>query len=192
MRRIAALALTFTLALAFPAVAGGPDNIVDASPTADGAKIYRSGVMGISNGTDSVTNGNLAFAHPEGCTGCEGVAAAYQAVIVTGNPTTVAPENAAIAINTDCTSCRAFAYAYQYVVSADRGTELSKRGQGKLKGIGRQADRLVRSGLSDADLQTALEALAAKFKAAVVEDLQRSARHPHGGENHVDVNEGQG
>ncbi|MEA2194817.1 MAG: putative peptide zinc metalloprotease protein [Solirubrobacteraceae bacterium] len=188
MRRTAALVVTFTLALAFPAVAGGPNNVVNASPTSDGAKVYRTGVKVTSTGADSITSTNLAFAHPSGCTGCEGIAAAYQAVIVTGNPSDVRPQNGAVAVNTDCTSCVAFAYAYQYVVSADRGTHLSSTGKARIKDIRDEANRLVRGGLTptlDADLQ----ALAVKFKAAVVDDLDRTGADPHAGVADADTDE---
>jgi hypothetical protein len=189
MRRTAALVTTFTLALAFPAVAGGPNNVVKASPTSDGAKIYRAATKVTSTGADSITSTNLALAQPTGCTGCEGIAAAYQAVIVTGNPSEVKPTNAAVAVNTDCTSCGAFAYAYQYVVSADRGTHLSQTGKAKIKEIRSEADRLVRAGLPYPDLDAKLDALAVKFKAAVVDDLQRSAADPQQGAQQADVDE---
>ena len=156
MRRIAALVTTFTLALAFPAVAGGPNNVVKASPTTDGAHVYRVGVKVTSTGADSITSANLALAQPSGCTGCEGIAVAYQAVVVTGNPSDVTPTNAAIAVNTECTSCGAFAYAYQYVVSADRGTHLSSTGKAKIKDIRAEANRLARSGLPYPELDSRL------------------------------------
>jgi hypothetical protein len=189
MRRIAALVTTFTLALAFPAIAGGPNNVVKASPTTDGAKVYRTAVKVSSTGADSITSTNLALAQPSGCTGCEGIAVAYQAIIVTGNPSDVSPTNAAVAVNTQCTSCGAFAYAYQYVVSADRGTHLSSTGKAAMKAIRSEADRLVGSGLAYTDLDAQLKALAVKFKAAVVDDLERTGADPHDGSRDADTDE---
>jgi hypothetical protein len=189
MRRIAALVTTFTLALAFPAVAGGPNNVVKASPTTDGAKVYRTAVKVTSTGADSITSTNLALAQPSGCTGCEGIAAAYQAIILTGNPSDVRPTNAAVAVNTQCTSCGALAYAYQYVVSADRGTHLSSTGKARINAIRSDADRLVRSGLAYPDLDAQLKALAVQFKAAVVDDLERSGADPHDGAPEADTDE---
>jgi putative peptide zinc metalloprotease protein len=188
MRRTAALVVTFTLALAFPAIAGGPNNVVKASPTTDGAKVYRTGVKVGSTGASSITSTNLALAQPSGCTGCEGIAAAYQAVIVTGNPSDVQPVNAAVAANSDCTSCVAYAYAYQYVVSADRGTHLSATGKARIKDIRDEANRLVRGGLTPT-LDADLTALAVKFKAAVVDDLDRAGADPHAGVAEADVDE---
>jgi putative peptide zinc metalloprotease protein len=189
MRRIAALVTMFTLALAFPAVAGGPNNVVKASPTTDGAHVYRAAVKVSSTGADSITSTNLALAQPSGCTGCEGIAVAYQALIVTGNPSDVRPTNAAVAVNSACTSCGAFAYAYQYVVSADRGTHLSSTGQAKIKDIRDKANALARSGLPYPELDSQLAALAATFKAAVVDDLARTDADPHGGAQEVDTDE---
>lgn len=189
MRRIAALVTTFTLVLAFPAAAGGPNNVVKASPTSDGATIYRSGVKVASTGADSISSTNLALAAPSGCTGCEGIAAAYQAVIVTGNPSDVRPVNAAVAVNSECTSCGAYAYAYQYVVSADRGTHLSRTGREKIRDIRAEANALVRSGLPYHELDARLAALAVKFKAAVVNDLERVGGDPHDGQQTVDIDE---
>src|SRR3954468_10796906 len=128
MRRVLALVTTFTLWLAIPAEAGGPNNVVNASPNADGVAIHRSGVQVVSTGTDNVTSTNLALAGPTGCTGCEGIAVAFQALILTGNPTVITPVNAAVAANTNCNTCKAFAFAYQLVVTADHGTHLSALG----------------------------------------------------------------
>jgi putative peptide zinc metalloprotease protein len=189
MRRIAALVTTFTLTLAFPAAAGGPNNVVMASPTADGAHVYRSAVKVGLTGADSITSSNLAVARPTGCTGCEGVAVAFQALILTGNPSDVRPANAAVAVNTECTSCGAFAFAYQYVVSADRGTHLSAVGRAKVGEIRRQADTLARSGLAYPDLDAQLSQLATKFKAAVVDDLDRTGADPHDGSRDADSDE---
>ena len=44
MRRVLALATTLTLWLALPAAAGGPNNVVRVSPTADGSHIHRASV----------------------------------------------------------------------------------------------------------------------------------------------------
>src|SRR5205085_6118441 len=109
-RRALALIATFTVVLAAPAVAGGPDHVVNASPTADSQSIHRSGVQVASTGSDTVDSTNLARATPHDCTGCEGIAVAFQAVIATGKPSNVSPNNFAVAVNSNCTSCRAFAF----------------------------------------------------------------------------------
>jgi len=189
MRRVLALVMTFTLWLALPAIAGGPNHIVSASPTADGAHMYRSGVQVSRTGTDSVTSSNIARATPSNCTGCEGVAVAFQAVIMTGNPSTVSPTNAAVAINSNCTSCKAFAFAYQYVVNADRGTHLSATGRAKISDIRKQAATLVTSGLPYNQLDSQLKALAVNFKTAVYNDLEHSGADPHDSSRDADTDQ---
>jgi hypothetical protein len=60
MRRLLALIATFTVVLAVPAAAGGPDNVVRASPTVDGATIHRADVQVVRTGADTVDSTNLA------------------------------------------------------------------------------------------------------------------------------------
>lgn len=189
MRRVIVLAMTWTLCLAIPATAGGPNHVVIASPTADGAHIYRSSVQVASTGSDSVTSSNIATATPHDCTGCEGIAVAFQAVIMTGHPSNFAPNNAAVAVNSNCTSCGAFAFAYQYTVSADRGTHLSTDGRAKVAAIRREAAADVNAGLAYSELDASLKALAVKFRAAVDADLERSGADPHDGTRDADTDE---
>ena len=177
MRRFAALVATLTVWLAAPATAGGPDNVVNASPTADGAQIHRAHVQVASTDADTVDSTNLALAHPHDCTGCEGISVAFQAVIVKGDPSTVSPRNVAAGVNTDCTSCGAFAFAYQYVVSAG-DAHLSDDARARIDDIRHQADDLVDSGLPYDQLDARLQALEADFKAAVRGGLQ--APHTEG------------
>ena len=189
MRRVAALVTTFTLWLAFPAAAGGPNQVVQSSPTTDGDKIYRTGVQATSTGAETITSSNVALARPSGCTGCEGIAVAYQAVVVTGNPSEASPRNAAVAVNTECTDCGAFAYAYQYVVSADSGTYLSSAAREKIRGVRTKATELVHAGLAYDELETRLKELAVEFKSIVVNDLERTGGDPTGGVPDTEVDE---
>jgi putative peptide zinc metalloprotease protein len=189
MRRVIALATTLTLWLAFPAVAGGPNNVVLASPTADGALIHRSSVKVGSTGADSITSSNIASATPHDCTGCEGIAVAFQAIIVTGKPSDFRPTNAAVAVNSNCTSCGAFAFAYQYTVQADRGTHLSRDGRAKIAMIRQQANEAVDAGLPYDQLDAKLKALSTDFKTAVLSDLDRSGADPHDGSRDADADE---
>ena len=179
MRRLLALVTTFTLWLALPAAAGGPNQVVNASPSADGVALHRSGVQVVTTGADSIDSTNLALARPTNCTGCEGIAAAFQAVILTGNPSVIRPVNAAVAVNTGCTGCKAFAFAYQLVVSAARGTELSPQGRAQVNDIRRRAAALVDSGLPFDQLDAQLTALQEEFRADVLAALQQSGDDPH-------------
>ena len=189
MRRVIALTVTWTLCLALPATAGGPNHVVVASPTADGAQIHRSNVQVSSTGSDSVTSTNLASATPHDCTGCEGIAVAFQAIIMTGHPANFAPTNAAVAVNSNCTSCGAFAFAYQYTVDADRGTHLSKDGRDKIAAIRREAAADINAGLPYDQLDATLKTLSLKFRSAVDNDLERSGADPHNGTLDADTDE---
>lgn len=189
MRRALALAATFTLWLALPAAAGGPNNVVTASPTADGAKVHKVSIKVGSTGADTVDSSNVAYAAPHDCTGCEGIAVAFQAIIMTGAPTTFTPRNYAVAINSNCTGCGAFAYAYQYTVSADRGTHLGSVGRAKVAAIRREANTAVDAGLPYAELDARLKALTTRFRAAVDDDLERSGADPHDASRDADVDE---
>jgi putative peptide zinc metalloprotease protein len=182
MRRILALIAAFTVCLAAPATAGGPNNVVIASPTADASQIHRSAVQAATTGADDVDSGNLALARPHDCTGCEGIAVAFQAIIATGSPSTVRPTNAAVAANSACTQCGAFAYAYQYYVTADRGARLSDAARDGIDIIRQQAAALVDDGLPYDELDTALDALAVKFHDTVLQGLQQDDANPRGGE----------
>ena len=187
MRRALALIAIFTLALVAPAAAGGPDHVVSVSPTAAGQSIHRSGVQVGVTGSDTVDSTNLARATPHDCTGCDGVAVAFQAVIATGSPHTVSPRNAAVAVNSNCTSCNAFAFAYQYVVMTDGPAHLSADGRARVNDIRSQVADAINAGLSDPDLDARLQDLAAQFQAAVHDGLQSAGEHPHDGRDTEDV-----
>jgi hypothetical protein len=88
VRRLIAI-VTLAAALlalgAFPAIAGGPNNVVVAESTADpvngaAGTVVRSRVLTGSTGADEVTSTNLASAHSHDCTGCRATAVAFQAV----------------------------------------------------------------------------------------------------------------
>lgn len=178
MRRLALLITTLTtLSLAVPAVAGPPDQVVDASPTTDGQAIHRSKVKVVTTSADTIDSTNLAQANPHDCTGCEGIAVSFQAIVVTGSPSDVSPRNIAAAVNSNCTSCNAFAYAYQYVVGAGEHERLSPDARREIADIRHRAADLVDQGLSDSDLDSQLKILAGEFKSAVAGGL----RDPHDG-----------
>jgi putative peptide zinc metalloprotease protein len=185
MRRILALTTTLVTLLFAPALAqghtGAKDNFVDASPTTDGQSIHRANVAVYTERGDTVDSSNIAQANPHDCTGCEGIAAAFQAVIVTGDPSTVTPVNLAAAVNSNCTGCGAYAYAYQYVVGADGRGRLSRDAREKIEWIEDRVDDAVDSGLPYDQLNARLESLALRFKTIVKEDLERTGNDPHGG-----------
>ena len=187
MRRLLALVATLTVCLAAPAAAGGPNHVVTASPASDGQQIHHSGVQAAVTAADSIDSANIARATPHDCTGCEGIAVAFQAVIAKGDPSTVSPTNAAAAVNSNCTSCGAFAFAYQYVVTADGPAHLSPDARAQVADIRAQASDAVDSGLPYDQLDARLTDLATQFHDAVVSDLQSSAAHPHDGRAREDT-----
>jgi len=182
MRRLIALLITFTVCLAAPAVAGGPDHVVNASPTADGQQMHRFHAQVVSTGADTVDSTNLARAVPHDCTGCEGIAVAFQAVIATGDPHNVSPTNAAVAVNSNCNSCTAFAYAYQYVFTVDGPATLSETGRDKVRAITDDAEQAIDADQTPDQLNERLNALAARFKATVRDDLESHGSQPHDGQ----------
>ncbi|MEA2248813.1 MAG: hypothetical protein QOH46_3342 [Solirubrobacteraceae bacterium] len=196
MRRLIAV-LTLTVALiasaALPAVAGGPNNDVfsEATATPEGtpATVERSSLQVLPTGTDELTSRNVAQAYSHDCTGCRAVAVALQAVIVTGNPSTVAPVNVGAAVNERCSSCATYAFAYQYVVSADDVDDLSWSARRTIWQLRREADDLARSGLPFPELDAQLRDVAARLKAAVDAEIERSGskRRDRREEEHSDI-----
>jgi putative peptide zinc metalloprotease protein len=164
MRRIAALlAALLMTALLVPGHAGaeatGNDNTAIAVNTKDGSSLFKlsfriSRVMG-----DTVDSGNAAVAYAS-CTDCQTTAVAIQFVLLMGDTTTATPENLALAINENCTLCDTLASAYQFILSGDGPVHLTPEGMKRLHEIRKQLMALKDSGLSGAELQERIDALA--------------------------------
>jgi type II secretory pathway pseudopilin PulG len=183
-RPIAVLILTVALlaGAAFPAVAGGPNNVVVANATSERPTVIRSSLDASQTGGDEVTSANIARAESKDCTGCRAVAVALQAVLMTGNPSTVTPTNAAVALNTNCTRCATFAFAYQYVVSTGGPAHLSPDGYRAIAQLRREAADLARSNLPFPELNARLEEVGARLKATVDEEIVRTGGWSRGGD----------
>jgi hypothetical protein len=158
---------------------GAPQNIVQAEATDAHQVAQRSHVQVASFGGDNNDSTNAAIAYAHDCTGCHTVAVAFQAVLVTGQPSTAAPENDAIVVNDHCTSCVGFAFAYQDVIATNGPARLSDDANDKVHDIAEQARALARSDLSPADLNSALESLAAKFKQTVESGIVGAHQRGH-------------
>lgn len=164
---------------AMPALAGGPDdNVVLAIATQDEPTVERSALALDRTNADEVRSANVARAEARDCTGCRAVAVALQAVLVTGDPATVAPANVGLAVNTNCTRCASFAFAYQYVVSTGGPARLTSDGYRTIAGLRREASGLARSGLPFPELDARLKDVAARLKATVDAELVRGGYHP--------------
>jgi len=187
-RSLTLVALTLCCLLGFaitPALAGDPNQTVEASPTRDGQVKREVGVQVTRVRGDTVDSTNTAVANPHGCTGCEGVAVAFQAVIATGRPTTIAPQNVAAAVNSSCTQCRAFAFAYQYVITTDGArAKLSRDGRERVDEIEERVEDAVEAGLPYDQLDARLKQLGIEFRTAVKEELVQKGERP--GEDRAD------
>jgi hypothetical protein len=196
MRRLVAV-LTLTTALlglgAFPALAGGPNNIVNSDATVDlsGAPtdVTNSSLVIESTGTDEVTSANVARAHSHDCNGCQSVAVAFQAVIMTGNPHVVTPTNLADAANVNCDNCAAVAWAAQYIVTSDGPAHLSPAGRQALADLRQQVAQTLAADLTLQQFEDQMNAAQAEFARIVNADIVRSGGHPHDGAMHVDEDE---
>jgi putative peptide zinc metalloprotease protein len=183
-RRIAAVAAAVAFGLlAAPAhaqtAAGGPNNVVLASTTADGSSLGRSGLQVAPTGADTVASANIARAVAHDCTGCRSAAVAFQAVLMTGDPHTVVPGNAAVAANAACNSCVSFAFAFQYDLTTPGPVRLSLTGRQEIQrirdSIAAIADETAAAPQPDLAFLTVqrdrLAALAAEFQAVIDREL---------------------
>jgi hypothetical protein len=159
---------------------GGSNNVVIANTTADGSQLARSGLQTASIGGDTVASTNIARADAHDCAGCRSVAAAVQAIFVTGSPTMFTPSNAAAATNANCTSCGSFAFAYQYVLSTPGPVRLSPTGQQELDQLRQEFAASASSGLPFDELDTRLQQLAGEFKATIDQELVAAGYRPDG------------
>jgi hypothetical protein len=178
LRRFAPLAVAAcaALAVATPLAAsaegGGANNVVLASATADGSTLSRSALQVSQVGGPTVASSNIAAATSYACTGCNSVAVALQAVLVTGDPSTVVPGNAAAATNDGCTNCTSYAFAYQYVLSVERPFYLDPAAQQELVTLRAEIADLAAAGLPPDELTSRLDAVVAQFKATIDAALQ--------------------
>jgi hypothetical protein len=123
---------------------------------------------------EPVENANLAYSHSFNCTGCRTVTVALQAVIIEGNPTTVAPQNAAVAVNENCLSCLTFAYAHQYVFSPHHPVVLNRDATLALQAIQSYVDHEANSGEDFATLNSHLDDASWAFCYVVQRAAQKS------------------
>ena len=147
------------------------DNVATAIVESDGgsASDFAWGVSR-QRGGDTVDqlNGAHALAH---CTDCRATAVAFQIVLASGSPATVAPRNVAEAINAECTRCVAAAEARQFVRVVDEPVRFTSAGLRELADVRRDLRAAVRAQGSPADLHTAVEHAEARVRAVLADDL---------------------
>ncbi len=138
MNRLAKTFLCAVVALGVvlaPTAAGASDeNVVVAVNRTDGDALVRANVdyQRVANG--KVDEENRAYAAAS-CTGCQTLAAAFQLVLVTTPPSTLAPQNEAFVANVECVECLTWASAKQIVVETGGPAALSVAGLARLRAI---------------------------------------------------------
>jgi putative peptide zinc metalloprotease protein len=168
------------LAVAASSVAGaraqevgtGPDTAAVAVNTKDGSTIFRVAFMIIRNSGDVVDNTNIAFAYSS-CEGCKTIAASFQVVLVTGDPSVASPENYAIAINFECTDCQTLASAYQFVQSTGGQVVFTLEGRQEIADIRQELNLLMRNAeqMTIFEIQEDLDALAQRLAQVLANEL---------------------
>ncbi len=131
---VVATAVALGVALAPTAAAATDRNVVVALNGTNGAAVARARVDHRVATNGVVDQENRAYAGAR-CTGCQTLAAAFQIVIVTQDPTTLAPVNDAKAVNYECVQCVTWASAKQIVVQTGGPAEMTKSGRNRMKAL---------------------------------------------------------
>lgn len=173
----ALLALSLLGALPAPAHAGEGDNAAVAINTRDGSSVFRLAfkVRRVAGDVIDQTNAAVAYAS---CEECQTVAAAFQIVLVTGDPNVITPENYAFAINEGCSACETVAAAYQWVVGGYGPVRFTAEGNRRLAQVHRRLQELRGADLSAEELLAELEEIAAEIAAVLADELVPAGRPP--------------
>ena len=174
------LIATVVLAAGSASAAGTYNNLVQVD-NSDNARpaVSTASMVSQDSGDAAVYNANLAYSHSFNCTGCRTVTAALQAVIIEGNPTTIAPQNAAVAINENCQSCQTFAYAQQYVFSPHHPVRIGEGTSRQLQAIQAAINWVANSNEDFTTMTSQLDSLSWAFCSAV----QRAVQAGQDGQN---------
>ena len=138
-RRCAVAALT-VLTCALPAGSAQAaayhdhDNIAQATIEQDGGRAFDVAWSVSRQRGGTVDQSNKAHAAGR-CTGCEATAIAFQIVLVSGSPSTVAPTNESVALSLECPQCEVFAAARQFVRVVDRPVRITLAGRRELADV---------------------------------------------------------
>lgn len=163
LRCLVAAILALSLALTATATADSKGNQAEAINEKDGSSIFDLAfeVRRVSSGVVDQTNSAVAYSS---CESCQAVAIAFQIVLVSGSPDTVAPTNLAVAINEECTTCQTIALAYQFVFGTGQPLEFSKEGRERLREIRKGLKALGEEGLTPDEIRTGAQQLADEVK----------------------------
>jgi hypothetical protein len=137
VRRIAFLALLLACALPGGAqAAASTQNVATATTEQDDSRVFDLAWDIATQRGGAVDHFNAANAAAR-CARCGATAIAFQIVIVSGAPQTVAPINQAVALNHQCTQCTVVAEARQFVRVVDAPTRLTGAGRSELADVRR-------------------------------------------------------
>ncbi len=132
-----AVALLTVLACALPAggaQAAHRENVAQATIEQDAGRAFDF-AWDISHQRGGVVD-HANKAHAAGrCIECEATAIAFQIVLVSGAPSTVAPTNEAVALNLECPRCEVVAEARQFVRVVDAPVRLTNTGRRELREV---------------------------------------------------------
>jgi putative peptide zinc metalloprotease protein len=163
------------VALAFALPAGGAkaahgDNVATAVIEQDDGRAFdfawdvsrqRGGVVDHSNAAHAAAR----------CTRCRATAIAFQIVIASGAPSTVAPTNEAVALNHQCTECLVIAEARQFVRVVDAPVRLTGEGRARLAAVRRALEELDSAEIPPDELHEAVERHETAVRTVLAEEL---------------------
>jgi hypothetical protein len=140
--RIALLALLLACALPGGAqAAASTQNVATATTEQDDSRVFDLAWDVAKQRGGVVDHFNAAHAAAR-CVRCKATAIAFQIVIVSGAPQTVAPINQAVALNHQCTECTVVAEARQFVRVVDQPARLTGAGRAELADVERDLGAL--------------------------------------------------
>ena len=172
VRRSAAALLTI-IACALPAggaQASTGENLAQATIEQDAGRAFDfAWDISIQRG-GVVDQANKAHAAAR-CTECEATAIAFQIVLVSGAPSTVAPTNEAVALNLECTRCEVVAEARQFVRVVDAPVRVTRTGRQELADVRRTLRDLEAQDPPIDQLHQAVEAQEARVRHVLATEL---------------------
>ena len=172
VRRSAAALLTI-IACALPAggaQASTGENLAQATIEQDGGRAFDFAWDISTQRGGVVDQANKAHAAAR-CTECEATAIAFQVVLVSGAPSTVAPTNEAVALNLECTRCEVVAEARQFVRVVDAPVRVTRAGRQELADVRRTLRDLEAQDPPIDQLHQAVEAQEARVRHVLATEL---------------------
>ena len=175
LRRRWAAVVAVAVAIALPAggamAAAGDDNAATALIEQDDGRAFDfAWDVSRQKGDDPVLHRNSATARAR-CLRCKATAIAFQIVLVSGSPRTVAPQNTAEAVNVECTECTTVAEARQFVRVVPARMHLTGRGRSALNGVRERLEALTAQDLPVDQLHLAVEAEEAVVREVLRDEL---------------------